>query len=100
MQGGNATLDRTAGKLAEAHRQLLGDDSIQFDLPTYTPPKPPAWAEPLAEALRWLAPYMIYIFWTAVIAGAAVILLLVVLELKGVAWRFPWQTNPEGDQPE
>ena len=100
MEGSDATLDGTAGRLAEAHRRLLTDDSIQFDLPAYAPPKPPAWLEPLFEALQWLAPYMIYIFWTAVIAGAAVILLLVVLELKGVAWRFPWQNKPEEAEPE
>ena len=100
MEGSDATLDGTAGRLAEAHRRLLTDDSIQFDLPAYAPPKPPAWLEPLFEALQWLAPYMIYIFWTVVIAGAAAILLLVVLELKGVAWRFPWQNKAEEAEPE
>lgn len=100
MEGSDAALDGTAGRLAEAHRRLLADGSIQFDLPTYTPPKPPAWLEPLVDALRWLAPYMIYFFWTAVIVGATFILVLVVLELKGVAWRFPWQRKAEETVPE
>lgn len=93
-------MDGVADRLSEAHRRLLTDDSIQFDLPTYVPPKPPAWLEPLVEVIRWLAPYMIYIFWTSVIAGAVVILFLVILELKGVAWRFPWQSKPEQAEPE
>lgn len=100
MQGSYLMSDLTAGGLAKAHRRLLTDASIQFDLPTYMPPKPPTWLEPLIESLRWLAPYMIYIFWTAVIAGAAFILVLVVLELKGVAWRFPWQRKTEEAGPE
>jgi hypothetical protein len=100
MEGSDAALDGTAGRLAEAHRRLLTDHSIQFDLPTYTPPKPPAWLEPFVEALRWLAPYMIYIFWTVVIAGAAAVLLLVLLEMRGIAWRFPWQTKHAEAEPE
>ncbi|MDH6234540.1 hypothetical protein M2281_005158 [Mesorhizobium soli] len=100
MEGSDSMSDRTAGGLANAHSRLLTDASIQFDLPTYVPPKPPTWLKPLIESLRWLAPYMINIFWTAVIAGAAVILTLVFLELKGVAWRFPWQAKPEEVEPE
>lgn len=100
MDGGDAALDGTAGRLAEAHRRLLTDDSIQFALPTYTQPKPPSWLEPLVEAFRWLAPYMIYIFWGFVIAGAAAVLLLVVMEISGVAWRFPWQKKPVESDPE
>ncbi|WP_189644327.1 DUF4129 domain-containing protein [Mesorhizobium sp. M9A.F.Ca.ET.002.03.1.2] len=79
------------GGLVELHKQLLADDSIQFDLPAYVPPKPPEWLKPLADLLSWLGPYMIYLFWGAVISGAAIILLLIVLEVKGVAWRLPWR---------
>lgn len=79
------------GELAELHKQLLADNSIQFDLPAYVPPKPPEWLKPLADLLSWLGPYMIYLFWGAVISGAAIILLLIVLEVKGVAWRLPWR---------
>lgn len=93
MDQTDATLEGTSGRLAEAHRQLLGDDSIQFDLPAYVPPRPPEWLRPLADLFQWVAPYFIYMFWTAVIAGTAVILLLIVLELRGVAWRFPWQRD-------
>ncbi|TIQ53381.1 MAG: DUF4129 domain-containing protein [Mesorhizobium sp.] len=77
--------------LAKAHEQLISDKSIQFDLPAYVPPQPPDWLKPLLDLLSWLGPYMIYLFWGAVISGAAVILLLVFLEMKGIAWRLPWQ---------
>ncbi|WP_439501059.1 DUF4129 domain-containing protein [Aminobacter ciceronei] len=100
MAGSDAALDEVANGLAEAHRRLLTDDSIQFDLPAYQQPKPPEWLMPLTDALRWLAPYTIYIFWTFVIAGALFILVSVFLELKGVAWRFPWRKKPEAAEPE
>ncbi|TIQ27681.1 MAG: DUF4129 domain-containing protein [Mesorhizobium sp.] len=73
------------------HKQLLADDSIQFDLPTLVRPEPPEWLRPLIEALAKLGPYMIYLFWGAVITGVAIIVILLVLEAKGVAWRLPWR---------
>ncbi|WP_258051907.1 hypothetical protein [Mesorhizobium sp. INR15] len=83
----------TAGAewLAKVHEQLLADDSIQFDLPAYVAPKPPEWLKPITDMLSWLGPYMIYLFWGAVIIGAAIILLLILLEVKGIAWRLPWR---------
>ncbi|MER8482620.1 DUF4129 domain-containing protein [Mesorhizobium sp. M1322] len=77
--------------LAKAHEQLISDKSIQFDLPAYVPPQPPDWLKPLLDLLSSLGPYMIYLFWGAVISGAALILLLVFLEMKGIAWRLLWQ---------
>ncbi|SFO54588.1 protein of unknown function [Mesorhizobium sp. NFR06] len=80
-----------AGRLAQLHKQLLTDDSIQFGLPTYVQPEPPEWLKPLLDGLAKLGPYMIYMFWGAVIIGVAIIVLLLVLEAKGVAWRLPWR---------
>lgn len=77
--------------LAKAHQQLISDKSIQFELPAYVPPQPPDWLKPLLDLLSSLGPYMIYLFWGAVLSGAAIILLLVFLEMKGIAWRLPWQ---------
>ena len=77
--------------LAKMHKQLLADDSIQFDLPSLVQIQPPAWLKPLLEALAKIGPYMIYLFWGAVIIGVAVIVLLVVLEAQGIAWRLPWR---------
>jgi hypothetical protein len=98
--GGAAAGLQADGRLAEAYRQLMADDTIQFDLPAYVPPKPPQWLKPLSDALSWLGPYMIYLFWGAVIIGAAIIAFLVFLELKGIAWRFPWQRKRQTDEAE
>ncbi|WP_245464698.1 MULTISPECIES: DUF4129 domain-containing protein [unclassified Mesorhizobium] len=84
--------------LARMHKQLLADDSIQFDLPTLVRPEPPEWLKPLLEALAKLGPYMIYLFWGAVITGIAIIALLLVLEAKGVAWRLPWRRARKEDE--
>ncbi|TIS63108.1 MAG: DUF4129 domain-containing protein [Mesorhizobium sp.] len=73
------------------HKQLLADDSIQFDLPGLVRPEPPEWLKPLLEALAKLGPYMIYLFWGAVIIGVAIIAFLLILEAKGVAWGLPWR---------
>ena len=88
------------GQLGEAYRRLMADDTIQFDLPAYVAPKPPAWAKPIDDFLSWLAPYMIYLFWGAVIIGALIIAFLVFLEMKGIAWRFPWQKAPGAPEAE
>lgn len=77
--------------LAKVHKQLLADGSIQFDLPMLVQPTPPVWLRPFLDALAKIGPYMIYLFWGAVIIGVAVIALLVALEAKGVAWRLPWR---------
>ena len=65
--------------LGKLHKQLLSDDSIQFDLPAFKQPEPPEWLKPFGEFLNWLGPYMVYLFWGAVITGAAIILLLIFL---------------------
>ncbi|QKC86453.1 hypothetical protein [Mesorhizobium sp. NZP2077] len=87
--------------LAKVHKQLLADHSIQFDLPTLVQPTPPVWLRPFLDALAKIGPYMIYLFWGAVIIGVAVIALLVALEAKGVAWRLPWRRTrkqPEAEE--
>ena len=55
------------GELAEAHRRLLADDTIQFDLPAYVVPEPPAWAKSLDELFSGLGPYMVKIFWVCLL---------------------------------
>lgn len=79
-----------AGRLAQLHKQLLADDSIQFALPTFVRSEPPQWLKPLLDGLAKIGPYMIYMFWGAVIIAVAIIALLVFLEAKGIAWRLPW----------
>jgi len=69
-----------------AHRALLRDGSIQFDVATYVPPKPPAWLEPLAAFLKWLAPAMPYIFWGSLALGVVTILWFVIANVDGFEW--------------
>ncbi|TGV31211.1 hypothetical protein EN811_28295, partial [bacterium M00.F.Ca.ET.168.01.1.1] len=57
--------------LGRMHKQLLTDDSIQFALPSFVRPEPPEWLKPLLDGLAKLGPYMIYLFWGAVITGVA-----------------------------
>ncbi|CDX24778.1 conserved hypothetical protein [Mesorhizobium sp. ORS 3324] len=84
--------------LAKMHKQLLADDSIQFDLPGLVRPEPPEWLKPLIEALAKLGPYMIYLFWGAVIIGVAIIAFLLILEARGVAWRLPWRRKRQAPE--
>jgi hypothetical protein len=90
-----------AARLAEAHRRLLADHAIQFDLPAYIQPEPPAWAVSFARFLRWLSPAFPYLFWGAVAIGGGIILLLITRELVGARWQFPWlRKKAEADEEE
>lgn len=100
MTIGSGTGDVTGAetsRFADAHARLLADDSIQFALPAFAPPPMPAWLKPLAHMLRVLGPYLTYIFWGIVILGAAVILFLIVQEMTGIAWRWPWRRAEHGE---
>lgn len=84
--------------MAAVHARLLADQTIQFRLTEYHPPAPPAWLRPLIAFLQWAGPYLVYLFWGAVILGALVILMLIVSEVTGIAWRWPWaKTAPDAD---
>ena len=69
---------------ADAHRQLLGDSSIQFDLPAYEPPQPPQFS---GASL----PFIQVIFWIVV---AAIVLFVVYLLIKALAGR-SWARRPK-----
>ena len=56
-----------------AHRRLLADSAIQFDLQPYVAPPPPGWIEPVVNFFKWLAPAFPYIFYGA--AGLVVALI-------------------------
>jgi hypothetical protein len=65
------------GAFADAHRDLLADNSIQFDLPMPEPaPPPPQWT---GEAL----PLIQYVFWALLALGVAYIVYLIVQRLAG-----------------
>lgn len=73
--------------LAEAHRALLKQRDIQFDFAAAPqPPPPPPWLKPLIEAMAAVAPYVQYVFWAGLIAGAAFLLYAVVREVVPERW--------------
>ena len=104
MAGGKQAL---AAKLAEAHRALRADASVQFDLVPATPPTPPpAWVgtlgrflhrifAPIGRALGWLFSFLPDAAWVtmglyAVLALlAAALLWMIVVRLREGAWRWP-----------
>lgn len=77
--------DDAAG-FAEAHRRLLGDSSIQFEMGDFTPPKIPEWLKWLFEALN--SPIAKYAFWAFVALIVLAILYGIVRQLTGM--RLPW----------
>lgn len=73
-------------RLAEVHRMLRADKSIQFDLPgAQPPPAPPEW---LVTLLKWLAPAFPYLFWGALAAVVLAVLYVILSNVVGVRW--PW----------
>jgi len=70
----------------EAHRELLSDRTLQFDLPVEAPrapPKPPAWLEALLELLGAVGPVLGWVFWVGAIFLALLIVFFVVRETLG-----------------
>jgi hypothetical protein len=80
-----AQLDPAA--FADAHRQMLGDASIQFDLPDYQPPQVPNVSMHLGPALE-------VIFWLVVAGIVLALLYLIISKASGWSWR---RRPPAGD---
>ncbi|MFN3944908.1 MAG: DUF4129 domain-containing protein [Allosphingosinicella sp.] len=79
--GEEAALD--AG-FAEAHRRLLADGSIQFELPAWQEPQPPAWLIWLIEQIAAAMPVLKIVFWVVVAGIALLILHQLAVRLAGV----------------
>ncbi|HET9160257.1 MAG TPA: DUF4129 domain-containing protein [Caulobacteraceae bacterium] len=71
--------------MAEAHRKLLADKSLQFDFAQAPPPPkpPPDWFRHLLDVL---GPILKYVFWGLVIVAAALIIAFLVREIIKVRW--------------
>ena len=69
----------------EAHRELLADQSIQFELPDYRPPTPPAWLEWLARFLSSEHPVLSALLW--LLLALAVVAILYLLLRRFAGWR-------------
>lgn len=71
---------------ADAHRQLLADRAIQFDLPDYQPPQVPQFSTNFGPALQ-------PIFWL-IVAGIVLVLLYLILS-RASGWR--WRRRAPGN---
>lgn len=103
---------------AAAHKALLADPAIQFNLtPVEPPPQPPSW---LRDFLAWLertlkpvfewiagilpdAPVARFLFWSLIALAAATLVWIIVDRLRHGQWRLPWRrrvslTEAEVDQ--
>lgn len=78
---------------ADAHRELLADRSIQFELPGYEPPQIPAWLRWLADFFSQDHPVLRAFLWLAVGALILLVLWLIVRRLSGKEW--PWRRGRE-----
>jgi hypothetical protein len=88
---GSAPIDGNA--FAEAHRQLLADPTIQFDLPRPDPPQQqPDW-------IGGLMPVLQVLFWVAIAGFVLFILYLLVQRLAGREWAW-WRRRADEDAPD
>ncbi len=72
----------------KAHRQLVGDSAIQFELTPYVIQPPPAWVKALAQFFDSAFPLLRVLFWAAV--ALAVVLLLVAIGRRVQDGRWSW----------
>jgi hypothetical protein len=78
-----------------AHRQLLADPNLQFDLGRFQPPKLPAWIKALGEFLDAIAPGLKILFWIVIALVVLFLLYCLVRWLQGQAFAWPWKRRPK-----
>jgi hypothetical protein len=79
-----------AADIAEAHRRLLADKTLQFDLTSRAPPptaKTPGWLEALGRFIEALSGPLEFLFWAAVALAVAMLLYFIVREATGARWQ-------------
>jgi len=85
---------------AAAHRELLADGSIQFQLLQYRPPETPDWLRALGEFLGTIFPGLEVMFW-ALLAGLALLLLYAIARrLSDAEWRWGRKRREEDAAPD
>jgi hypothetical protein len=90
---GPAAPDGGGEAFAEAHRALLADGSIQFELKNFEPPQTPDWLRWLGEFLTSEHPVLQGLLWVVAGALALLILYFVARWLRGRGWR--WRRGGE-----
>ena len=86
-----AASTESGASFAEAHRKLLADSSIQFEMAPFKQPEPPAWLLWLFEFLAGAGPVVQILFWAGVAALAIYLVYLVAMRVSGGEW--PWRRN-------
>lgn len=85
---------------ADAHRRLLADDSIQFQMDPFTPPDPPDvpdWSGPLGGFIGAIWPVVEILFWAVVAVAVLYILYALFQRFSGADW--PWR-RPKTEAPD
>ncbi len=72
---------------ADPHAELLRHTDLQFTLPSYTAPTPPAWLKWLGDALSQAGPELKWLFWAIVAGLAAIVLYVLVRQAMKLRWR-------------
>ena len=73
--------------LADAYAALLKHTDLQFNLPSYKPPEPPAWLKWLGNVLSDAGPELRWLFWSLVAGLAALALYVLVRQAMKLRWR-------------
>ena len=71
----------------DAYGALLKHTDLQFNLPTYKAPEPPAWLKWLGNALSQAGPELRWLFWALVAGLAALVLYVLVRQAMKLRWR-------------
>lgn len=79
----SAVSDGGVPDLADAHRELLQDKSLQFEVERFKPQPPPKWANGLADFFEAMGPLFQVIFWVFVaLIVAAIVYAIVINAMK------------------
>lgn len=70
-------------RFADAHRELLGDGSVQFDLRPFEQEPVPEWLKRLVEMLQDAGPFFRFLFWAVVVLAAVALLYALARWLDG-----------------
>lgn len=93
MAAGASGAEESEAAFAEAHRQLVAEGSIQFQLPRFEPPTVPGWMRALGQFLRDIFPLLEILFWIGLAATALYLLYAIARRLSGADW--PWRRRRE-----
>lgn len=81
--GATAAATGDPARAAEAHRELLEDGSIQFEMEPFVQPEPPAWLRWLGELLEGSGGMFTALFWIIVGLGALLLIYFIVRFVEG-----------------